>query len=87
MIDRLATLWSTISAVTLEVMGPAHLPIPSPPPLLTLYVCRVSAMMTDPGAVPRNAEPLPEEAEHWGNAEEGKNAHDGRRQVRKYCKR
>lgn len=59
-------------------------------------------MMTDPGAVPREATPLPEDDEAFGaNAsgmEEGKSAADaqggnghngatGNRRVRKYCRR
>lgn len=51
------------------------------------------AMMTDPGAVPREATPLPEEDEAVGGGlEEGKGADgqgggDGKRRVRKYCRR
>lgn len=52
-------------------------------------------MMTDPGAVPREATPLPEDDEAAsGGLEEGKGGDgqgggsaDGKRRVRKYCRR
>ena len=52
-------------------------------------------MMTDPGAVPREATPLPEDDDAAaGGLEEGKGGegqgggnNDGKRRVRKYCRR
>ena len=49
-------------------------------PLLT---CPVTAMMTNPGAVPRGAAPLIDEFE---TAEEGKTP-EARQRVRKFCRR
>lgn len=53
-----------------------------------MVVCSVcSAMMTNPGAVPKDAEPLADE-EGGLMGEEGKNAEGGApRRVRKFCRR